>query len=154
VKFSFEQQIKDAVKLITTIMLVSNTRTDRARLRDRADVIVYGIKAGVTELDIRRFLEVDGRKVVSIYIHKGSVIVIYKERWMAVDFFCSWHSNQMTTILGDRRLKVIVINQHVRAAVFPECSTSKYDRQKLSDIVTPQAPIISCLEESSTATTV
>jgi hypothetical protein len=153
VKFSLEQQNKDAVKLITTIMLVSNTRTDRARLRDRADVIVYGIKAGVTELDIRRFLEVDGRKVVSIYIHDGSVIVIYKERWMAVAFFCSWHSNQMTTILGDRRLKVIIINQHVRAAVFPECSTSKYDRQKLSVIVTPQAPIISCPEESSTATT-
>jgi hypothetical protein len=87
VKFSFEQQIKDAVKLITTIMLVFNTHTDHARLRDHADVIVYGIKAGVTELDIRRFLEVDGRKVVSIYIHNGSVIVIYKERWMAVDFF-------------------------------------------------------------------
>ena len=68
-KFSSEQQSKDAAKLITTIMLVSNTRTDRARLRDRADVIVYGIKAGVTQLDIRRFLEVDGRKVVSIYIH-------------------------------------------------------------------------------------
>ncbi len=77
-KFSFEQQSKDTAKLITTIMLVSNTHTDHARLRDRADVIVYGIKAGVTELDIRQFLEVDGRKVVSIYIHNGSVIVIYK----------------------------------------------------------------------------
>ena len=41
----------------------------------------------------------------------------------------------------------------VRAAVFPECSTSKHDRQSLSVIVTPQAPIISCPEESSTATT-
>ena len=118
-KFSSEQQSKDTAKLITTIMLVSNTHTVRARLRDRADVILYGIKAGVTELDIRQFLKVDGRKVVSIYIHDGSVIVIYKERWMAVAFFCSWHSNQMTTILGDRRLKVIAINQHVRGRSFP-----------------------------------
>ena len=70
-KFSSEQQSKDTTKLITTIMLVSNTHADRARLRDRADVIVYGIKAGVTEKDIRQFLEVDGHKVVSIYIHDG-----------------------------------------------------------------------------------
>ena len=64
-KFSSEQQSKDTTKLITTIMLVSNTHKDRARLRDQADVIVYGIKAGVTEKDI---LEVNGQ-VVSIYIH-------------------------------------------------------------------------------------
>ena len=44
------------------------------------DVYVYGIAAAaVTEFDVRQFLDVDCRKVVSISIHVGCAIVKFKE---------------------------------------------------------------------------